>query len=159
MVIDFQNMEEKPVEGFKGGVGITNLKKFENELGKIILGRLEPGASIGLHTHETNSEAIYIVSGTADFIYDPEAGGTADSASSPNCDQSQPCASGDQNPAYASGDQNLPCASDNQDPACAKISETVSAGGCHYCPKGHTHSMINNSKEDIIFFAVIPEQA
>ncbi|MBR2546816.1 MAG: cupin domain-containing protein [Eubacterium sp.] len=150
MVIDFQNMEEKPVEGFKGGVGITNLKKFENELGKIILGRLEPGASIGLHTHETNSEAIYIVSGTADFIYDPEAGGTADSASSPNCDQSRSC---------ASGDQNLPSASDDQKQACAKISETVSAGGCHYCPKGHTHSMINNSEEDIIFFAVIPEQA
>ena len=102
---------------FKGGIGITNLKKFENELGKIILGRLEPGATIGLHTHETNSEAIYIISGTADFIYDPDA-----AADKP------------------------------------EISETVSAGGCHYCPKGHTHSMVNNSDEDIVFFAVIPEQ-
>ena len=87
MVIDFLNMEEKPVEGFKGGIGAT----------------------IGLHTHETNSEVIYIISGTADFIYDE---GT----------------------------------------------ETVGTGGCHYCPKGHSHSMINNGKEDIVFFAVVPEQ-
>ena len=109
MVIDFLNMEEKPVEGFKGGIGITNLRKFENELGKIIMGRLEPGATIGIHTHETNRETIYIISGTADFIYDD---GT----------------------------------------------EQVGAGGCHYCPKGHSHSMINNGKEDIVFFAVVPEQ-
>ena len=109
MIIDFENMEENPVPEFKGGVGITNLKKFENELGKIILGRLEPGATIGLHTHETNSEAIYIISGDADFIYDD---GT----------------------------------------------EHVSAGGCHYCPKGHSHSMINNGAEDIVFFAVVSEQ-
>ena len=119
MIIDFKNMEEKPVECFKGGIGITNLRKFENELGKIILGRLEPGATIGLHTHETNSEAIYIVSGTADFIYDPDTEGAAD--------------------------------------APVKY-ETVTAGSCHYCPKGHTHSMVNNSSEDIVFFAVIPEQ-
>lgn len=109
MVIDFLNMEKKATPEFKGGVGITNLRKFENDLGKIIMGRLEPGATIGLHTHETNSEAIYIISGTADFIYDD---GT----------------------------------------------ETVTSGGCHYCPKGHSHSMINNTSEDIVFFAVVPEQ-
>ncbi len=123
MIIDFQNMEEKPVECFKGGIGITNLRKFENELGKIILGRLEPGATIGLHTHETNSEAIYIVSGTADFIYDPDTESASDGAAD----------------------------------ATVKY-ETVTAGSCHYCPKGHTHSMVNNSSEDIVFFAVIPEQ-
>lgn len=36
--------------------------------------------------------------------------------------------------------------------------ETVTAGGCHYCPKGHSHSMRNRSDEDIVFFAVVPEQ-
>ncbi len=36
--------------------------------------------------------------------------------------------------------------------------ETVEAGGCHYCPKGHGHSMINNGTDDIVFFAVVPEQ-
>ena len=36
--------------------------------------------------------------------------------------------------------------------------EEVHAGECHYCPKGHSHSMINNGEEDLIFFAVVPEQ-
>ncbi|MCI8659261.1 MAG: cupin domain-containing protein [Lachnospiraceae bacterium] len=36
--------------------------------------------------------------------------------------------------------------------------EAIEAGGCHYCPKGHSHSMLNNSHEDLIFFAVVPEQ-
>ena len=31
-------------------------------------------------------------------------------------------------------------------------------GDCHYCPKGHTHSLINNSDEDLVFFAVVPVQ-
>ena len=80
-----------------------------DELGKIMYGRLEPGSSIGFHSHETNSEIIYIISGKADFLYD-------------------------------SG------------------KEEASAGECHYCPKGHSHSMINNGSEDLVFFAVVPEQ-
>ena len=109
MILDFDHMEEKANPRFKGGEGIAYLKKYENELGKIIMGRLEPGSTIGLHTHETNSEIIYIVSGKADFIYDDST-------------------------------------------------ESVGAGGCHYCPKGHSHSMINNGNEDLIFFATVPEQ-
>ena len=34
----------------------------------------------------------------------------------------------------------------------------LQAGDCHYCPKGHTHSLINNSDEDLVFFAVVPVQ-
>lgn len=36
--------------------------------------------------------------------------------------------------------------------------EYVKAGQCHYCPKGHSHSLINDASEDLIFFAVVPEQ-
>lgn len=36
--------------------------------------------------------------------------------------------------------------------------EVLSAGDCHYCPKGHSHSLINNSDADLTFFAVVPEQ-
>ena len=68
-----------------------------------------PGASIGLHTHETSSEVIYILEGEGKVLYDG---------------------------AY----------------------EAVSAGSCHYCPKGHTHSLINDSEKDLYFLAVIPEQ-
>ena len=166
MVIDFKSMEETPVDGFRGGTGVTNLKKFENELGKIILGRLEPGATIGLHTHETNSEAIYIVSGTANFIYDP--GTSSGAASDPDQNPAGAASAVDQSPAGAecaastasspNTDHVLIGPAGDQKPSAPQISETVSAGGCHYCPKGHTHSMINNSGEDVIFFAVIPEQ-
>ena len=35
-------------------------------------GKLEPGSSIGLHTHEGSSETIYILSGTGKVLYDGE---------------------------------------------------------------------------------------
>ena len=38
------------------------------------------------------------------------------------------------------------------------MEETVTAGQCHYCPKGHAHSLINDGPEDLTFFAVVPEQ-
>ncbi len=31
-------------------------------------------------------------------------------------------------------------------------------GMCHYCPKGHFHSLINDSSEDLYFFAVVTVQ-
>lgn len=34
--------------------------------------------------------------------------------------------------------------------------EYVKAGECHFCSKGHSHSFINETDEDIIFFAVVP---
>lgn len=37
--------------------------------------------------------------------------------------------------------------------------EFLNAGQCHYCPKGHSHSLINNSDfDELVFFAVVPEQ-
>lgn len=36
--------------------------------------------------------------------------------------------------------------------------EPVKAGQCHYCPKGHAHSLINNSEGLLEFFAVVPQQ-
>ena len=36
--------------------------------------------------------------------------------------------------------------------------EKLSAGDCHYCPKGHSHSLINDSNMNLVFFAVVPEQ-
>ncbi len=35
---------------------------------------------------------------------------------------------------------------------------SVHAGICHYCPKGHTHSLINDSDADLEFLAVVPRQ-
>lgn len=109
MIIDFAVMEQTVLHEFKGGNKDTTAQMYVDKLGKIMKGRLEPGASIGMHTHETSSETIYILSGTASILYDDGV-------------------------------------------------EEVSAGSCHYCPKGHSHSMRNLSEEDLLFFAVVPEQ-
>jgi quercetin dioxygenase-like cupin family protein len=109
MKINFADMEEKKLEHFKGGEKQFYAKMYTHELGKIMRGRLEPGASIGLHTHDTSSEIIYILEGNGKVLYD-----------------------------------------DTQ--------ETLQAGDCHYCPKGHAHSLINDSEADLEFFAVVPEQ-
>ena len=109
MLIEFDKMETAVIPHMRGGEKTVSAQMFTDSMGKIMRGRLIPGASIGLHTHETSSEVIYILSGKADFLYDE---GT----------------------------------------------EEVHAGECHYCPKGHSHSMINNGEEDLIFFAVVPEQ-
>lgn len=109
MLIDFEHMEETVIPNFKGGEKETAARMFVDSLGRIMCGRLIPGASIGLHTHETNSEIIYILEGTGKALYDD------------GC-------------------------------------ERLQAGACHYCPKGHTHSLINDSEADLRFFAVVPEQ-
>lgn len=44
---------------------------------------------------------------------------------------------------------------------CDGAYEALGPGSCHYCPRGHEHSLINDSPEggeDLTFFAVVPEQ-
>jgi len=36
--------------------------------------------------------------------------------------------------------------------------ERVEAGLCHYCRKGSSHSLVNDGDEDLIFYAVVPQQ-
>lgn len=38
------------------------------------------------------------------------------------------------------------------------VEEKISEGMVHYCEKGQTHSLINDSDADLVFFAVVPEQ-
>lgn len=109
MLINFDQMEETVIPHFRGGEKETRSRMFVDPANKIMHGRLEPGASIGLHTHETSSEIIYILEGKGKAL----------------CD----------------GDY-----------------EALEAGLCHYCPKGHEHSLINDSDRDLVFFAVVPEQ-
>lgn len=110
MIIPFQTMAKTAMPHFNGGEKELHAKLFTDEHTKILHGRLEPGASIGLHTHAENFEVIYILEGNGKVLYD-------------------------------------------------EFEETVSAGFCHYCPKSHAHSLINDSDKDLIFFAVIPLKA
>ena len=38
------------------------------------------------------------------------------------------------------------------------VKKAVQAGDCLYCPKGGTHSLINDSESDLLFCAVVPQQ-
>ena len=109
MLIDFSAMEEQVIPGFLGGEGTFHTRMRVDELGKIMRAALEPGSSIGLHTHDTSSEIIYILAGKGKVLCDGEY-------------------------------------------------EPLSAGSCHYCPKGHSHSLINDSGAMLEFFAVVPFQ-
>lgn len=109
MLIDFTAIPETIIPHMRGGEKEAAVHMFQDDLGKLMRGRLIPGATIGLHTHDASSEVIYILSGRGRVLYD---GG----------------------------------------------SEPLAAGSVHYCPKGHAHSLINDSDGDLEFFAVIPNQ-
>ena len=109
MRIDFDAMEETIIPHMRGGEKEVAARMYTDELGKIMRGRLIPGASIGMHTHSGSSEVIFITSGSGSVI----------------CD-------GEKTPVYA--------------------------GLCHYCPEGHSHSLINDSEADLEFLAVVPQQ-
>ena len=109
MIIDFKHMEEQILPNFKGGEKAYAVKKFTDDRNMIMHGRLESGASIGLHTHEGNCEMFYIIEGTGTGLL-------------------------------------------------AGYFQRVAAGGGHYCPNVHTHSIINPRDSDLVFFAVVAEQ-
>lgn len=70
MYIDFENTEAKRVPEFKRGTGAAVLRTYEDETIKVIRGYLEKDSSIGMHTHEGNSETVYILEGSGKMIYD-----------------------------------------------------------------------------------------
>jgi len=109
MKIDFNEIHETANPNFKGGEKEFNVRMFNDGLNKIMKGRLVPGASIGLHPHECNSEIMFITKGRGYVLYDGE-----------------------------------------------KLA--IQAGETHYCPKGHSHSLVNDSGSDLEFSAVVPEQ-
>lgn len=108
MIINFNDLELNVALNFKGGEKEYKSRRFDDGKCKIMLGTLESGASIGYHTHEGNSEIIYLLEGEGHVLYDD-------------------------------GEEKL------------------LAGEVHYCPMGHSHSLINRSDKPITFLAVVPE--
>lgn len=109
MQIDFSAIPETVMPRFRGGEGNTHANMYTDPAIKIMRGKLPPGCTIGLHTHDSSSEVIYILSGQGKALFEG---------------------------AY----------------------EPLGPGSCHYCPKGKTHSLINDGAEDLCFVAVVPEQ-
>ena len=68
MLFNFDDMEETILHNFNGGKNDTKAKMFIDENVKILYGTLEPGSSIGLHTHEKNSETVYCKAGNVSLL-------------------------------------------------------------------------------------------
>ena len=72
MIIDFKDIKEVKINGFKGGQGELDTRNFVDEKIKIMKSILKPGACSGLHTHEGNCEVMYILKGELTYHYDGE---------------------------------------------------------------------------------------
>lgn len=40
---------------------------------------------------------------------------------------------------------------------CDSVEEALSAGVCHYCPKGSVHAIQNDGSEDLVLITIVPE--
>ncbi|MDO4466642.1 MAG: cupin domain-containing protein [Bacillota bacterium] len=72
MKIDHKNQEFQAFPNFKGGDGQLNAKMFFDGKCRILSGELPAGSNIGMHTHEGNSEIIFVLEGTGTVICDGE---------------------------------------------------------------------------------------
>ena len=63
VMINFENIPLTVTPEFKGGKGEFSAHMFSDELNKIFKGILSPSSSIGMHTHDTSSEIIFVLSG------------------------------------------------------------------------------------------------
>ncbi|MCF0114357.1 MAG: cupin domain-containing protein [Erysipelotrichaceae bacterium] len=108
MIIDLLTQQEQALPNFKGGENEIYAKMNFDGTVRIMQIRVPHGSTIGEHTHTTNSEIIFCISGEGTFI-------------------------------------------------CNGVKEVITAGQCHYCPMGSTHTLINEAKEDFCGYAVVPE--
>ena len=63
MLIDFNKEDWKIFEGMNGGKGKIAAKMFVNQSGRVIVSRIKPGASIGLHIQSNGNDINFVVSG------------------------------------------------------------------------------------------------
>lgn len=70
MLIDFSSIEEGKISNFHGGDKDVFFRAYDEKNKRIMLTRMIPGSSNGLHKHETNSEIIYVISGEGEVYTD-----------------------------------------------------------------------------------------
>lgn len=108
MLINFDELKEMTIPCLNNGIGEVSAKMCIQKNGKIMISRISPDSSIGIHKHETSDDINYVISGTGKAI----------------CDGKE---------------------------------EILTAGVCHYCPKGSAHSISNTGAEDLVLFTAVPE--
>ena len=72
MLIDFNSQEEHVFSSMNGGTGRVAAKMFMNSSGKVIVSRIEPNSSIGLHVQGNGNDINFVVSGTGKAVCDGE---------------------------------------------------------------------------------------
>ena len=70
MLIDFNAKEERVFHGMNGGKGDVSAKMFMNSSGKVIVSRIKPGASIGLHVQTTGNDINFVAGGEGRAVCD-----------------------------------------------------------------------------------------
>lgn len=70
MIINFKDIAEEQIFGFKGGEGELLTRNYVDNRARIMRSILKPGARSGLHEHAANCEVIYILQGEMTFHYD-----------------------------------------------------------------------------------------
>ena len=70
MIYDLKNESAEVIPHFKGGDGSFIAKIHSDGVNKIIHGTLPPQSTIGRHTHEEDSEIIFILSGHGSVLDD-----------------------------------------------------------------------------------------
>lgn len=80
MIIGFDKMDVTVLPNFKGGEKEFAANMFFDGTNRIFKGRLIPGASIGMHTHDDSCEAIFVLEG-AGTIVEREPGSDVESVS------------------------------------------------------------------------------
>ena len=68
--ISFTTMEEKVFRNFKGGRKEVSARMYSDSLNRMMQGHIKPGASIGMHTHDSDSEIVFITKGSGYAVYD-----------------------------------------------------------------------------------------
>ena len=80
MIIDFGKMDVSVLPNFKGGEKEFAANMFFDGTNRIFKGRLIPGATIGMHTHDDSCEVIFILEGRGTIV-EREPGAEIDSIS------------------------------------------------------------------------------
>ena len=79
MIIDFETMDVTILPEFKGGKKEFAANMFFDGTNRIFKGRLIPGASIGMHTHDDSCEVIFVLEGKGTIV-EKEAGSDVETA-------------------------------------------------------------------------------
>lgn len=106
MRIDFNKIEAITIPGMNKGTGTMTAHMFAGEHERIIVTRIHPDSSIGMHIQESGDDINFVLSGTGIAI----------------CDGKE---------------------------------EPLSAGICHICPQGSSHSIKNTGPDDLVMITVV----